>query len=443
MTSLWIFICLLLVIAFAIIWRHFFKSKLLAGDQENMRGQTNKELYHEHLAELEKDLAEGGIDEENFSYLKEELDRSLLIDMTATLKEKQAQDKKTSLLWPSVLSFFIVVFSAAVYSQLGQYEHIDSAQQEMPQGHPDTGDGQDRAKQMIARMKALQEEVQSNPTNSEAWYQLGQMLGSIGEYDSAYVAYAKVNEIEGTQADILALQAQVKFYQNGEQINDEVQTLLDKALAIDPNEPSSLMLIGMNHYLQNRFAQAADTWQRILDANTGGSNSQALESAVNQARQKAGLVAHSQKDKAEDPHKGHNHDEPSNQASTQQALQPPVVEGPALKLNVTLSDSIVAKLNEGPDRTVFIYAIPSGGARMPLAAIRVQASDLPLSVTLDNSKSMRPEINLSAAENVDVLAVISLTGKPGMQKGDYKAEIKNISVNHSELLNLTIDTVVE
>lgn len=437
MTSLWIFIAVLLLLAVVIIWHHFFKANLPEADQGNMRGQTNKELYHEHLKELEKDLAEGGIDEESFGYLKEELDRSLLIDMTATEREDRAQDKKTSLLWPFAISVFVIAFSSALYNQQGAFEQLAVAQT-MPTDHPSmegdehsTADG--RAQLMIKRMQELHQEVKSNPENSDAWYELGQMLTNIGEYESAFVAFDKVIEVEGPQADVLAMQAQIRFYQNNQQMNEEVQGLLDKALALDPNDPSSLMLIGMDHYLSQRFANAASTWQKILDSNLAGSNSKALLDAINDAKARAQMG-----------------DKPpvltdTPERDTVKAAQTPtaVIDGPSLSLSVSLSDEIIAILNQGSDKAVFIYAIPTNGTRMPLAAVRIAASDLPIDVILDNSKAMSPQMNLSTTDEVNILAVISMAGKPGVQPGDMKGELQKISVNHQEKLNLVINTVVE
>jgi len=118
MTNLWIFSAVLLVVAIVIVFRHFMQSKLQVADQKNMRGETNKDLYHEHLQELEKDFREGGIDEENFGYLKSELDRSLIQDISATEKELEAVDKKTSMLWPVAISIFIVVFLLAITANM-------------------------------------------------------------------------------------------------------------------------------------------------------------------------------------------------------------------------------------------------------------------------------------------------------------------------------------
>ena len=432
MTTLWIITGLLLIAAVAIIWQHFFKSSLYSANQSNMRGQTNKDLYHEHLAELEKDLSEGGIDQENFDFLKEELDHSLLLDMTATEKEEQAKDKATSFIWPAVITVFIVAFSATYYLQHGAYEAVE-VRASQPADHPQ-GE-QSQAQVVIAQLKNLHKEVQDNPNNADAWFQMGQILTQVGEFDSAFVAFGKVNEIEGEQADVLALQAQSMYYKNKQQRNAQIDELLDKALLIDPFDSTTLMLIGMDHYLNERFELAASSWQKIIDNGGAGANTQPLLDAINEANLKAG----------ESGHEGHDHEHPqvaqSAEDSAQQASAP--VAGPSFKLNVSFSADIFAEISKGADKTVFIYATAANGPRMPLAAVKLRASDLPVSVTLDNSKAMSPQMNLSSTDSVNVYAVVSHSGTPGMKSGDFKGEINNVLLKSAVEMNIVIDTVVQ
>ncbi|TRX54012.1 c-type cytochrome biogenesis protein CcmI [Thalassomonas sp. M1454] len=421
MTNLYLFSVVLLVVAILIVVRHFMQSKLRVADQKNMRGETNKDLYHEHLQELEKDYAEGGIDEENFGYLKSELDRSLIQDISATEKESAAVDKKTSVLWPIAISVFIVVFTVGYYSQFGQYKELETALSQ-PAGHPQ-GE-QSEAQMMIAQLKVLHKEVQDNPQNSDAWFRLGQILTNVGEFESAVIAFDKVISIEGPQADVYAMQAQAMYYQNKQQRNAKIDELLNKALAIDPNDPTTLMLIGMDHYLRQEYSLAAQTWQKILDTNGAGVNSQALQSAINEAVAMSGQPA-------------------VKSQPEQQSTNSVAVTGPNLKVSVSIADNIINELNSGADKTVFIYAVATSGARMPLAAVKLRASDLPITVNLDDSKAMTPQMNLSSVDAVNIYAVISHTGQPGMKAGDFKGELTNISVNVSEQMNLVIDSIVQ
>lgn len=436
MTTLWIFTTLFLLVACLILWRHFYKTKLYSADQSNMRGQTNKDLYFEHLTELQKDFDEGGIDEENFNFLKEELDRSLLLDMTATAKEETAQDKKTSKLWPTIMTVFIIAFSAIFYQQSGAYNDVEIAASQ-PANHPQ-GE-QSQAQVIIAQLKNLHEEVQQNPDNSDAWFKLGQILTNVGEFDSAYIAFGKVNEIEGEQADVLALQAQARYYKNSQKFTPEIETLLEKALLLDANDPTTLMLIGMDHYLNLRYSLAADTWQKIIDSNSASDNEGPLVEGINEARRLAAEQSGSPMVTEQE-----NNKQPT--ATTNNDVDSQATDKPnevSIKVNVGLNEKIIAELQKGSDKTLFIYAIASNGPRMPLAAVKVKASDLPLSVTLDDTKAMSPQMTISSVDSVNIIAVISQAGTPGAKPGDFRGEIVNVDVKSVVELNLTIDSIVQ
>jgi len=120
------FIALLLFI----VWMPFFRKTKERSDndgaKQNLRDETNVELYKEHKAEIENDFSDGAIDEENYQYLLAELDNSLLQDIAAAEKKSDipAGDKQLSLLWPISLSFFIVAFSVALYIKQGTLENL-------------------------------------------------------------------------------------------------------------------------------------------------------------------------------------------------------------------------------------------------------------------------------------------------------------------------------
>ena len=413
MTTLWIFSALLGLLALVFIWRHFFKTSLYQANQANMRGETNKDLYYEHLRELEKDFAEGGIDKENFDYLKEELDHSLLLDMQASDKEQQAKDKKTSMIWPATMSAFIIIFSGVFYYQGGAYGELELAQ--MHKSDAVQGDMSESGK-IIAQLKLLHQEVKKNPKNSDAWFRLGQILTNVGEYDSAVIAFDKVIEVEGEQADIFAMQAQALYYKNNQQRNAEIDSLIERALAIDEKDAATLMLVGMDHFQNQRFAKAAESWQIILDNNPNSANSAALLDAINTARAQANMEALS--------------------------AQQPKTSAETLTVEVSLSEEVIATLTD--DKVVFIYALANDGVRAPLAAVKMMASDLPAVITLDDSNAMMPQRTISSVDTVSLQAVLSQAGTPGQKAGDYKAQVNNIKVkNNQQTVNLVIDTLVE
>ena len=108
------------------------------------------------------------------------------------------------------------------------------------------------------------------------------------------------------------------------------------------------------------------------------------------------------------------------------------------------STEILEKLAQGKDKTVFIYAIPADRTRgrMPLAAVKILASDLPITIILNDSSAMTPAAKLSDVDRVHLYAVVSATGGVGIKPGDFKAELNDVAVNTKEPLNLIVSTVV-
>jgi cytochrome c-type biogenesis protein CcmH len=80
---------------------------------------------------------------------------------------------------------------------------------------------------------------------------------------------------------------------------------------------------------------------------------------------------------------------------------------------------------------------------MPLAAVKLMASDLPKVITLSNDTAMSPANNLSSVSEVNIFAIVSKSGGVGIKPGDFKAEVQNIAVDNTETINLVVDSFVE
>ena len=136
MTTFWLAILFLIVIALLIVWRIFTTPKNTIGaENTNIRQETNVTLYHEHLANLENDLAEGSIEQDSYTQLKAELDKTLVQDVDPNEKQVTQQQQR-SLLWPIAIAAAIVSFSFYTYMTLGAYPQLSApvASQENPHG---------------------------------------------------------------------------------------------------------------------------------------------------------------------------------------------------------------------------------------------------------------------------------------------------------------------
>jgi len=415
-----VFIALLLFI----VWLPFFNKRKENIEQtetkQNLRDETNVVLYKEHKAEIEKDFSDGGIDEESYQYLLAELDKGFLQDIAATESKnnKPKNVKNFSVSWPIGLSVFIIVFSVVLYLQQGTLEELIANPTASNTNNQEQQSREDQQEQMLVYIKDLQQHLEKNPDDSEAWYKVGQALVGAGEFDLAINAFEQVIRIEGEHADLVGAIAQAAYYRNNQKIDEEVQTLIDKALALDVNDPSTNILLGMHNFIGQEYQKAIDYWQRVIDDNRQSVNIDALKEAVNEAKNRLGT--------------GLPQEETVNTGS-----------GPQLKINVSLSAEITKQIAEGEDKVVFVYAIPTNGQRMPLAALKLMASDLPKVVVLNNDNAMSPQSNLSSVSEVNIFAIVSKQGGAGIKPGDYKAEINNIPVDKKETINIVINTIVE
>jgi len=420
MELIFIIIAFLLLIL-AVVWAPFLKQhQTEISIDDTQRDETNVRLYHEHKAEIEKDFKQNNIDEENYQYLLIELDNTLLQDMENQELEsnKPQQTKALAIIWPVSLSIFILAFSFYIYNETGTYEKLTTmtAQEPMQQSS-------DVEQQTINEIKRLMEVTKSEPKNSDAWYSLGQSLVSVGDFDSALKAYDQVLSIEGPKADVYGAKAQAIYYKNEQKIDGTVQGFIDKALAIDPNDPSTNILLGMHSFIAGEYQVSINHWQRVVDSDKQNVNKQALIEVIDEAKKRLA-----------EP----NANRP-NMSQTEVATS-----GPQLKVTVELSAEILEKLAQGEDKTVFVYAIPADTSRgrMPLAAVKLLASDLPITIVLNDSSAMTPQAKLSDVDRVHLYAVVSATGGAGIKPGDFKAELNDIAVNSKEALNLIVSTIV-
>lgn len=418
MTTFWIAAALLFIFALLIVWFAFVKGKNTEQSVDNFRKETNINLYHEHLKEIEQDFADGAIDEASYQQLKAELDQSLLQDVDPNEQAIVSQGK-ASAIWPVAITLFIGGFSFYLYQQLGSYQYIDqpvAATQDDPHANLDMN------QQALFRVQQLQQRVATEPTNSQAWFSLGQAYMNVGEYDNSVSAFKQVVTLVGEHAELIGPQAQALYYKNNQQMNGEIQALVDKALSLDAQDASTNVLLGMDAYGNQRFDQAIKHWQLVLDSGRPGINAQALAGAISEAQKQLAMA--------------------SEMAGGDGLIAKPIVAGPKLTLEVEIDASVLEQLQAGEDKIVFVYATAANGPKMPLAAVKVYASDLPTTIVLDNSLAMTPQMNLSSFDEVNVFAVLSMAGSAGIQPGDYKAELHNIATNRTDPISLHINTLV-
>lgn len=404
-----------LLILLGFIWWPFIKTKHTNNlPDEQLRDETNISLYHEHKQALAADLASGKLTQQEFDYHQQELDASLLEDIEQAEQQPVVMVNRLSLAWPVILTLFVLGFSVFGYQKLGAMADFVAYQTQLAQPQPTASSEAQQAMQQVLKIKQA---IKANPQDSDAWYKLGQAQMLVGNFEQAIESFDQVQNIEGEKADIYGAKAQALFYKNQQQLTPDVQAMLDKALALDALDASSNILLGMNSFMQQDYQQAIDYWEKLVASGQQNVNVQALSQAINEAKQRLALTGNETSDNL-------------------------TANAPELTVTVALDAQFTDYAKQHPDAVVFVYATASQGPRMPLAAIKLKASDLPKQVVLNNSQAINPQFNLASAEQVTIHAVLSKSGSAGIKAGDFQGQLAGINALTKEPLTLAIDQLV-
>ena len=126
-------------------------------------------------------------------------------------------------------------------------------------------------------------------------------------------------------------------------------------------------------------------------------------------------------------------------SSTDTTLNP---SAPPARLSVLVElDPAVGQQVNTTD-TVFVYARPIDGSKMPIAITRRRAVEFPLRVILDDSLAVMPSQKLSDVEQVEVVARISRTGNAMPTSGDIIGVTRPVTVNTVDTVTVTLSDVI-
>ncbi len=282
--------------------------------------------------------------------------------------------------------------------------------------------GQTGPEQMAALVEKLAARMQAQPDDPEGWNMLGRSYMSLGRIDDALAAYTRALKLKPEDATTLTDYADALAVKNGRTLDGEPTLLLERALKLEPDNLKTLALAGTAAFNRGDYATAVKHWERV--AQVGPANGELVEmarSGVAEARERGKLPAASTTATGAAP-------------APTAAAQPGAAASPGPGITGTVRLAAALKAQAAPEDTVFIFARPAEGARMPLAIVRKQVKDLPFEFKLDDSQAMSPAARLSSARRVIVGARISKSGQAMPQPGDLEGLSAPVAVDAAGVL---------
>ena len=383
--------------------------------------QLNSTVYRDQLRELERDLARGQLTEPAYQEARDELQRRLLQDVSASAGDVAGPATAAPSRWTAVaLALLVPLGAALLYGKVGNSAAIDA-----PTQAGITPEGVQRA------VSNLAEALRKSPDNPQGWVLLARAYRQMGRFADSAAAYDHAASLIDTNPDLLVEQADVLAASQGNSLEGKPLVLVNKALALDANHAMGLMLVGTAAFQRGDPAGAVAPWEKLLAQLPPDSDeARQVQANIEQARADGALApaaaagtatpmaAASAPDAA--PAKVPAAAAAPRTAAAASATPAPAAAAGTVSGEVSVSPALATTLR--PDDVVFIIARPADGSRAPLAVLRKRAADLPLRFTLDDSLAMMPERTVSKAASVIVVARVSRSGEPIPQKGDLTSE---------------------
>lgn len=402
--------CLLVVAALVVILPSALRSRSEANDadQEELdQLETNITIAKERRRTLAAALESGAMDEATYATEVADLENALAMDLSA--KQSKQESSRSAYVIAGLIAIFLPISAGALYLKLGTPKGIDTEaaheqaiverqQQQATNNQPPA---------LAELLPNLEKKLEANPDDRNGWKLLGKSYLTVNKFADAKRALLRAYELGQDDPDLLAQLAEATAVDIGGDLAGKPTEYLDAALTLDPDHQQSLWLKAIATQQAGNHEEALERFNKLREGVAG--NADALASIDAMSKQSEDALGIS-------------------------------TTAPSKSLSLTVDLAQNAKADVKPTDSVFIFARASTGPPMPLAVSRHTVSELPVSVVLDDSMAMMPEMTLSNFPSVTVSARVSKTGDAIAQPGDWFTELNDVIVDEAGELTLTIDT---
>lgn len=412
----------------------------------------------QHLQQLQALHKAGTLDEAAYAAARAPLERQLL-DKVLAHPESAAAPPRPGGKLVALLVAGVVGLAVAGYLFTGDPGQTvlgpvaEGAGIPADEGQPPVSEAQ--VAEIVERLASRLKERPDDPTG---WAMLARAYSAMGRHAEAVTAYARVLVLQGESAELLADYADAMAAAAGGRMDEQAQQVVARALVLNPMHAKSRALAGSAAFDRGDYLAAVGHWELVAQGLPPDSPFMSdVLASIAQARQRGNVppgpvptpvpvptgpittvasvaaVANMTPSPAADGAAAVDGVAPAATAA------PAALAAQAVSGRISLAPALAAQA--APDDTVFIVARAAEGPRMPLAVLRKQVRDLPLSFTLDDSMAMAPTAKISDHAQVIVIARVSKSGDAMPKPGDLSGQSAPVAPGASGLA-LQIDQVV-
>ena len=382
MTSFLIPALLLLILVLILLLRPLF---FPAKESATSRRQMNAAIYREELDKLEADRTAGTVDADSYEQSHAEMRQRLFQDTDEADDLAVLGSPKKTIIG---ICLFVILLSAGFYFYLGDASRIAEKNAEKPMT-------QESVEKMVAEFAA---KMEKEPDNLKGWAMLARSYRILGHNAEAANAYARAGSFVDSDPQLLADYADVLAANADGNFAGKPQQLINKALALDPNNLLALWLSGTAAFNAQNYKAAVQSWEKLakqLPPDTD--ETRAITASIAEARSKGGLPPASA----------------------------PGISNQGVSGQIGISSELQSKVKAG-DALMVIARKP--GERMPVAVLKTAVAAFPMNFVLNDALAMSPYALISQLPEVLVEVRISKTGMAMPESGDLISAPQTIKV---------------
>lgn len=295
-------------------------------------------------------------------------------------------------------------------------------------------------------VQKIEDRLKREPDDAQGWALFARTQMELQRYAGAARAYAKAVSMLPKDVDLRVEQANAELMANARKWTPAAIEATEAALALNPQHLEALWLGGTHRFETKDYAGATRMWEKLLKIAPADSDyARSLATTMVEARAlrdgkdpaaaiaAAGVSARPMPATPAPASSTATGNVAGDRNSLARELQsalgamgasPTPVANANSGENVSGTVSVLPAFRDQvtPDATVFVFARAAGEGKsaMPLAAKRFRAADLPVRFELGDNDAMSPQVKLSSARQVVIIARMSKSGEARAQAGDLE-----------------------
>ncbi len=424
--TFWLIAAAMTIVVLGLLLYPLLKKTAGAGAEREKR----LPVYRQQFSELEQDRSSGLLTDEQYRMARQELERRLLEETSAAEPPSATSGQLVNVKFVALaLVMLIPSASGVLYWTLGNPMAMTHPAALPMASQGGAADERQMMEGLNTLMERLKKKLEQNPNDASGWAMLARSYMAMEQYGEAVPTFEKAFKLNPNDADMLADYADALGIHQGRKLEGKPETLIEKALKVDPNHVKALMLAGTIAYNRKDFALAVKDWERAranLPPDSDPESTEQITAAIGDAKQRMGGAPLMAATNASRASSGMPADHPPvKKAGASRAITGKVVLGPGMAGKAL------------PD-TLFVFAKDVAGPPMPVSIVRASKKDLPFTFRLDDSTSPMPSRKLSDIETVVIVARLSKSGQAMPGSGDLEGMSQPIKPG-TENITVVID----